>query len=112
MSKPSILEKEEDGEKHIQVGARSIKEARHIMKGLKKKYPQLDIDKALKKACPKREYLDNIFSFQFQIGGDKAFRSICKTAVNFYILNGGNPDNIRHLVPYLKNGQGGGRVWS
>lgn len=111
MVKPSIQEQNNGEQKHIQVVARSMQEARRIMKGLRKKYPQLDIEQEMKKASLKSEYLDKHFEFGFNIGGEKAFRSICKTAVNFYILHGGELDKIEHLVPYIKNGQGSNYVW-
>lgn len=87
---------------HYNIKASDKKQARQIIKGLKRKHPEIDVEEILKTTQTKRKYLDNQVSFAICIGGDKAFRSICKTAVNFYLYSEGSKDYIEHLLPYIK----------
>ena len=72
---------------------------------MSKKIPGIDITEVFKNARAKREYINKPLSYKFKVGGQDSFRSICKTAVNYYILNGGNRNNILHLIPYIKQQQ-------
>lgn len=46
--------------------------------------------------------LDEHVNFHLTIGGELAFRSIAKTAVEYYVLKTGDVDTVNHLIPYLK----------
>lgn len=113
--KPVIVKPEiEVTEDEIYFEARDLRQAREVLNGLKRKYPEfaeLDVEATLKQAEKKSSYLDSDVKFRTPIEGDKAFRSVCKTAINFYIFSGGNRDYITHLIPYIKDGNGGNYVW-
>lgn len=112
MSKPLVVkEEDENGEKHIKITARSMEEASNIIKGLSKKYPQININELLKNAENRHEYLDNKINLGFSIGGEEAFRSICKTAVNYYMFVGGDRDYIIDLISYIRDGDKKDIVW-
>lgn len=78
------------------------KQGRKVLKGLKRKYSEIDIDKALSECKTEKEYLNHCMKFNVVFGGSKAFRSLCKTAVNFYLYKGGTRSYIEHLIPYIK----------
>lgn len=87
----------------ISISAPSIKEARKTLCGLKRKYPSIDIEETLNnKIIKERKYLKDTYITNFKFGGDITFRSICKTAINFYMYNCGERQYIEHLVPYIK----------
>ncbi len=102
MTKPIITE-EVDGKKiELSIVARNEKEMRQILEGLKrKKYPELDIEKSLKTAKLKNEYIDGPIHFECTIGGNEVFKSITKSAVNYFIYKGGDRQFISHLFSYL-----------
>ena len=102
---------DEKGQKIISVQARCTKEAKKMIKGLAKKYPQIDEDKVMQNAINSSEYLENKIHFTSSIGGQKSFRSICKTAVNYYIYNGGSKKLIFHLIPFIRDGIDKNIVW-
>lgn len=76
--------------------------ARKTLKGLKRTYKQIDVEDILSKAKKERKYLSEKYEVNIVIGGEKAFRSICKTAINFYMLNGGSKKYIEHLISYIR----------
>lgn len=98
----------------ISVTARDRKQGQEVLNGLRRTYPEiaeLDIEAIVKQAEKKSSYLNSYVNFTILIGGDKAFRSICKTAINFYIFSGGNCAYITHLIPYIRDGNKGNYVW-
>ncbi|MBB3185920.1 HNH endonuclease [Microbacter margulisiae] len=111
MSKP-IISEVVDGEKvELSITARNEKEYKQILKGLKRKYPQLNIEEAIKTAEYKKEYLDDTIHFQSTIGGKEVFRSITKSAINYFIYKGGDRKYIVHLFDYLDEKEDLDIVW-
>lgn len=101
LARPSV-QKEETGNKiKFSITARNKKEFRGILKSLKRKYPHFDIENA--NAIEHEELPEHPLLIKTSIGGSNSFRSICKTAINFYILNNRNKEYIKHLIPYIKN---------
>ncbi len=80
--KPSINVVEKDKNVKIDISARNIKEARNILKGLSKKYKNLDVEKMLSNHNETRKYLDGNLIFDNHFGGDEAGKSIIKTALS------------------------------
>ena len=70
---------------------------------LARKYPQVDTAEILSGALRSQEPVGEI-EHNITFGGPEALRSVCKTAVNFYMLQGGSRDYIKHLIPYIKDG--------
>lgn len=81
--------------------AREEKEMKQMLNGLKKKYPEFNVDVALRSAMSKKTNLRDPVSFSQTFGGELAFRSIAKSAVNFFIYNKGVRKEIEGLIPYL-----------
>ena len=100
-----------DGKVQYYIEARNYDEANRILNGIANKNPNIDVEKIIEKTEKRREYIEDKLHFKFDIGGDKSFRSICKSAVNFYILKGGIRDYIFHLIPYIKEGVGETPLW-
>jgi hypothetical protein len=92
------------GEKgtNLHFTARSEGELIKNLKGLEKKYPGFSLDEAKKHFKWNEEYLNEQLSIPITIGGEPAFQSIAKSAINFYMLNEGNKEQIKHLIPYIK----------
>lgn len=97
---------------HVNVKARTMKDARNALKAIKKELPQIDIDETLKQYVKNTsDYMDEKAIFEIQFGGEAAFRSVCKMATNFYMYKGGDRQRIQHLLPYIQNGTGLSPVW-
>ncbi len=78
---------------------------------MKRKYPDLDILKAEEEINHKNELFDEPLNIKMSIGGSDTFKSITKTAINFYILNGGKRNEIKHLFNYLDGKENLEIVW-
>lgn len=91
----------EDNKKNIFIKVPNIKQAKKVLNGLKRKRTKIDISKALSEFTTEKRYLDEEYRLNIVIGGDKAFRSICKMAVNLYMLKDGSRKYIKHLIPYI-----------
>lgn len=103
LAKPQIIEKDENGEVKLTITARNEKELISVINGMKRKHPELDLDSAKKKFELKNEYLNESLHHEITIGGELAFQSIAKTAVNYYILTQKDTEHVKHLFPYLKD---------
>ncbi|WP_284464585.1 HNH endonuclease [Chryseobacterium sp.] len=105
LSKPEIeIEKQHD-QINYSISARDEKELIGILNGIKKKHPELNIDEAKKHFKWKEEYLTESLTHNMAIGGNLAFKSIVKTAVNYYIFIRNEKSQIEHLLPYLKDNE-------
>lgn len=100
-AKPTFEETEENGQVNFEITARSEVEMMTMLKGLKKKYPQIDLTNIKKNFQYKEEYLNEPLSFRSVIGGALAFKSLVKTAVNFYIHKTREKSQVAHLFNYL-----------
>jgi hypothetical protein len=87
---------------HIQ--ASSERQARQVLKGLKRTYPHINIEEQIKNAERSKSYLPSV-TINMNFGGEETSRALCKMAVNFFIYNGGKPEEIKHLLPYIKGSE-------
>lgn len=91
----------EDGKVTIKGSFNDEDELRDYLETIKKrKYPNLNIEEALKHAKPVSRYL-NYEPIDFQVGGDDNFRSILKTAINYFIYKEHSKNYITHLKDFL-----------
>lgn len=79
----------EKGEKVIYIEASSVGEASKILGGIKRRYPKIDIEKALNNSTKEKKYLDSV-TIGLTFGGIDIKRAICKMAVNYYVYKGGD----------------------
>lgn len=103
LSKPTVEIKKEENQITFSVSARNEKELLKILKGIQSKYPGVDIGKAKESFEHKEEYLDDYLKHRITIGGELAFQSIVKTAVNYYILKQNEKSQVVHLFDYLQD---------
>ncbi len=104
--KPKISQTPMDDKSvRITIEARDKKEARQILTGLKRKYPKINTDEFLASAIEKEYILEERLQSTTSIGGPVALRSICKSAVDYFILRNGDRKFIHHLIPFLEGNQ-------
>jgi len=87
--------------KHIQIKARTMEEAKKMLKGVAKKYSEINVGDILDKAEIEKRYIDDKLTINMNFGGSAVFKSVCKSAIEFYLINGGNVEDIKHLIPYI-----------
>ena len=100
-AKPKIKRYEKDGQKRLDITAHSTEELEKVLKGLKRKHPNLDIEGALKAAKSRKVMDDGSYDIDGSIGGQEVFKSIAKSMINFYIHCNGHPKFVKPLIPYL-----------
>lgn len=105
LKKPLIqkidFDNEDISKRKISIQAPNEKILRQALRGLKRKYPNLNTENALKEFTSNKKPFDKELKINMSIGGSNTFKSITKTAINFYILNGGNRNEIKHIFEYL-----------
>ena len=90
----------------INIRARSIQELKKMLPGLKRKYPNLDIEEVLRQATPKQQYLKEPFHISLESRGDLAGRSIVKSCLALAYQAGLDIGDCEHAKKYLL-GNGG-----
>lgn len=85
----------------INIAARSVREARQMMKGVKKKYPQINLEDLLSSAEVVSQYPDEFVHFSLCFGGPLAGRAIVKMALCLAVSEGIAPDNSPIARQYL-----------
>ena len=87
----------------VQIRARSLPEVKRMLQGVKRKYPQVDLDELLDSAKSESSYCRDMLYFNFAFGGHDAGRSIVKSALALAVSSGIPVDICREAVDYLKN---------
>lgn len=95
---PEIIEETENGNLKIKIKASKTKILNKTIKGILRKYPQLNKEEFIQNVKNEDQYIDDTFEIKSNIGGTDEFKSICKTAINFYIFKGGERIYIKHLI--------------
>ena len=98
---PTCTENKTEQGIQIQIKARTQREARNMLSGLKRKYPTIDPEELLKTAQSKFPYVSDMIHFQTQFGGEDSSRSIIKTVVAFAHDIGLNPKYFTSMLDYL-----------
>lgn len=101
--KPIFSKKEESGKVKIDIQARSTQEANEMLLGIKKKYPNFDIEAATKNLFLSEKYPEEPLHIQFQFGGGEVGRSLVKSALALAIENGISANDCNEALVYLKN---------
>lgn len=74
-----------------------------MLQGVKRKYPQLDLDDVLDNAKSKSSYCPDMLHFNLSFGGHEAGRSIVKSALALAISSGIPAESCVEAVSYLKS---------
>ena len=85
----------------IQIKAPSTKEFKKAVRGLARKYPQLDVTTALQEATAARKYNTNPWHIPLHLGGVEAGRSIIKSLVALAACAGIDLTDLEHAQEYL-----------
>ncbi|PKV52560.1 HNH endonuclease [Aquimarina sp. MAR_2010_214] len=113
--KPSIqkigFDNPDISKRKFQIKVPNQKMLKQVLNGLKRKHPDLDIEKALEEFNYTEEPFDKELEIKMSFGGTETFKSITKTAINFYILNGGERNEIKHLFEFLDGNKEMNNVW-
>lgn len=94
--------KNPDGSRTIHVTARTVEEARQIVKGLKRKYPELEVDAALSQAS-RAEFYPGALAMPLQVGGALASRSIVKSVLCLAVSAGVDPMQCPSAHRFLRD---------
>lgn len=87
----------------IQIRARSMPEAKRMLQGVKRKYPQIDLNELLGNAKSESSYCHDMLNFNFSFGGHEAGRSIVKSALALAVSSGIPAEKCTEAINYLKN---------
>jgi hypothetical protein len=90
----------------ITLAARSISEAKNILIGVARKYPQLNVDEAMGHVQSKTQFVNDLANIKLTHGGPETFRAISKIAYLFFKLR--RPDIQltleKDIVSFIKEG--------
>ena len=102
-SEPYFRVTERDGIASFKIFARTPDEARQMMRGIKKKYPQFDLERALQNLVNKPFKVESPEQHRIEFGGPQAGRSIVKTALAYSFYIGILPSMCAAAVDTLRN---------
>ena len=105
-TKPCYNEEVHETGVKININARNMKEARKMLSGVKRKHPSVDLDELLENAKPKSSYCPDMIQFNLSFGGQKAGRSIIKSALALAVEAGVAPEQCEHAREYLLDENG------
>ena len=108
---PTVQVQREGNQVRLSINAANDEQYRQILKGIKRKNPGFDADEAFKVAERSNYYLNEPINIQMNMGGPDVFRSIIKTAINYFIHLGGKSADIKHLLPFLEKKVDLENVW-
>ncbi|EFH6988884.1 HNH endonuclease [Escherichia coli] len=91
----------EENSVKIRLTAKTIDEAKQRLKGVSRKYPQFDVERALKEMEITTNYLDSPLQCNLSIGGPDAGRSLVKTAFAFASACGVATNKCDKALQYL-----------
>ena len=100
---PVYKEHDDDGKIKINIQARTIEEAKKIVKGVAKKYPSIDQENTLDKLVIEQRYLSSPLAINLQFGGPFAGRSMVKTALAFASECGVRHEICEKAINYLRD---------
>ncbi|MGZ0784912.1 HNH endonuclease [Pseudomonas saponiphila] len=96
----------DNGGVNLNISAKDIAQARQILEGQKRKYKNIDVEEALKKAKSSVTYPSGAMHFELQWGGVGVGRSWVKTALALLSDNGIDPIQCINATNYLiKDGE-------
>ena len=106
ISKPSHEIDTDGGNTHIRIHARTTRELRKLMKGMRRKYPALrnkSLDELMSTAKPSSHYSPEWTALNFEFGGNQAGRSLVKSALALAFDAGIDPSACDLALDYLLN---------
>ncbi len=101
--KPSFAEEKTPEGITIQITARSMEEARQMLAGVKRKYPNTDIDRILADAQISTAYPQGMVHHRLEFGGEVSGRSIVKSVLAIAHRAGVPTDTCGDALNYLRD---------
>jgi hypothetical protein len=106
IAKPVYKESQHEAGVNIHISARSTKEAKKMLKGVKRKYPQANLEDLVSNAEERSFYPSDMIKFNLSLGGEMAGRSIVKSALALVVETGVPAKDCEHAREYLTNSEG------
>ena len=88
----------------VKLRARTMREMKRMLSGLKKKNAQIDVDELMSQAEPVQEYSDEPYAIPLSVGGALAGRSIVKSCLAMVYDAGLTTDPCKEAMQYLLKG--------
>jgi HNH endonuclease len=101
--KSTYTEEHQSGAVKISMTAKTIEEARQRLKGVSRKYPKFDLEKALVDLKTTTDFLNSPLHVNLSLGGPDAGRSLVKTAFAFASACGVGYKECDKALQYLSN---------
>ena len=111
LTKPGVDIQKEEKVHHVSITARSESEFRQILNGLKKNGYDIDVEEEVRNAQWQSVHPGKV-NLQISVGSPEALRSICKTALLFYLKSGGKVEHVADAIAYVKGEKKGDFVRS
>ena len=102
-AKPTIEEINKGSATEIKIKARSKKELTGILIGLKKKYPNINVEQFIENANSVKEYISEPLHITLTIGGKESMPAILKMAINYYIEKTEDIESVKNAIEDLKH---------
>jgi len=99
--KPIVSVQKENGLHQVSITARSESEFRQILNGYKKNGYGIDVDKEVRDAQWQSSDPGTV-QITASVGSSEALRSICKSALLFYLKGGGQIEHVGDAIAYVK----------
>ena len=93
------------GKTTVKMHARTMRELKRMLSGLKKKHPQIDVDELMKQAEPVQEYSSEPYAISLSVGGALAGRSMVKSCLAMVHDAGLTTDHCEEAEHYLLKGE-------
>ena len=104
IEKPRFEAQELDGKTVVKIQARTMRELRSMLSGLKKKHPQIDVDEVVRRAERKQEYSSEPYEISLNVGGPLAGRSMIKSCLAMVYDAGFDIGHCEEAERYLLKG--------
>ncbi len=93
----------DESKNRFHISARNEKEMRHIIKKLKKKYPNLDDNELESKMIRGKYYMNEALNMQLQLGNNEFMKALLKIAINFYLHRCSRVIDLHERIEELRN---------
>jgi hypothetical protein len=102
-SRPTYQERPTEDGVHIHLVARDLPEAKRLLKGVARKYPQVGPSVPLAQARQVTTYIDDHLHVTLSLGGPLAGRSLVKSALCLAVHHGVDAGACDHARAYLRS---------
>ena len=105
IAEPLFEAQELAGKTTVKMHARTMREMKRMLSGLKKKHAQIDVDEIMDQTKPVQEYSDEPYAISLSVGGALVGRSIVKSCLAMVYDAGLTTDQCEEAKQYLLKGE-------